>query len=77
MDTTFSIEFLTSLFNEMKETGTNYVTLDKMIKEFDVYQRESKNKIFTKNKNTMKKNINLHYLKIFTNKLINQLNRFQ
>jgi len=42
LDTTFSNEFLTSLFNEMKEAGANYVTLDKILKEFDVYKRESK-----------------------------------
>jgi Ca2+-binding EF-hand superfamily protein len=42
LDSTFSNEFLTALFNEMKEKGTNYVTLDKIIKEFDVYKQESK-----------------------------------
>lgn len=26
----------------MKEPGTNYVTLEKMLKEFDVYKREGK-----------------------------------
>jgi len=40
LDSTFSPEFLTSLFNEMKEPGTNYVSLDKIIKEFDVYRKE-------------------------------------
>lgn len=40
LDSTFSPEFLASLFNEMKEPGTNYVTLDKITKEFDVYKRE-------------------------------------
>jgi hypothetical protein len=45
LDTTFSNEFLTSLFNEMKEPTANYVTLDKIIKEFDVYKKESKFKL--------------------------------
>jgi hypothetical protein len=40
LDSTFGPDFLTSLFNEMKEPGTNYVCLDKIIKEFDVYRKE-------------------------------------
>lgn len=40
LDSTFSTDFLTSLFNEMKEPGANYVTLDKILKEFDVYIKE-------------------------------------
>jgi hypothetical protein len=42
LETSLSNELLLSLFNEMKEDGTNYVTLGKMIMEFDVYKRESK-----------------------------------
>lgn len=41
MDSTFSNELLSALFNEMKEFGSTYVTLDKMLKEFDVYKKES------------------------------------
>jgi len=44
LDTKFSNEFLSALFNEMKEEDGNYVTLGKLISEFDVYKRES-NKI--------------------------------
>jgi len=48
LDSTFSNEFLTSLFNEMKEPGANYVTLEKILKEFDVYKLESKIFLFLK-----------------------------
>ena len=42
LDSTLSNELLTTLFNEMKDEDGNWVTLGKMIAEFDVYKRESK-----------------------------------
>mgnify|MGYP001011900564 CR=1 FL=1 len=42
LDSTLSNELLTTLFNEMKDEDGNWVTLRKMIEEFDVYKRESK-----------------------------------
>ena len=42
LDSTISNELLFTLFNEMKDEGTNYVTLGKMMREFDVYKIESK-----------------------------------
>lgn len=42
LEVSLSNELLLTLFNEMREEGQNYVTLGKMIMEFDVYKRESK-----------------------------------
>ena len=41
LDSTFSNELLLALFNEMKENNNNYVTLEKIMKEFDIYKQES------------------------------------
>ena len=42
LDSTISNELLLNLFNQMKEEGNNYITLGRMMKEFDVYKVESK-----------------------------------
>lgn len=52
LESTLSNEFLSTLFNEMREEGQNYVTLLKFMQEFDVYKRESNQlKKFKKIKN--------------------------
>lgn len=48
LDSTFSNEFLSSLFDEMKEPGATYVTLKKIKDEFDVYKREGNFYLFFK-----------------------------